>query len=130
MVSPVRVRVPPLLKCSHLQVKYRSLSVRLHIKHSYYHNYYHNGHSLKVPREEIVEAHGGLTVHGGGDVSVGVSGLLHGGVSEHLRDELQLLPVLEYQGGKSMPEVVEPDVRQTGALEERFVGAAPYGYSA
>jgi hypothetical protein len=40
-----------------------------------YHDRYHNGHSFLVPREEIVEAYGGLAMPGGGDVSVGVGGL-------------------------------------------------------
>ena len=90
MVSPVRVRVPPLYFCKDLQVKLSAIFAGLRIECRFYHNHYHNGHSLKVPREEVVEAHGGLAVHGGGDVGVGVGGLLHGGVSQHLRDQLQL----------------------------------------
>jgi hypothetical protein len=76
MVSPVRVRVSPLLFCKQLQDKRLALAARLHVERRFYHNRYHNGHSLKVPREEIVEAHDGLAVHGGGDVGVGVGGLL------------------------------------------------------
>ena len=66
MVSPVRVRVPPLLISSYLQEKRLSLSTRLRIECSIH----HNGRLLEVLREEVVEAHSGLTVHGGGDVSV------------------------------------------------------------
>src|SRR5215207_5343151 len=124
MVSPVRVRVPPLLFFRHFQVKLSALSARLHVRRLFYHNCYHNGRSLEVLREEIVEAHGGLAMHGGGDVSVGVGGLLHGGMPEHLRDELQLLPVLEHECGKGVPEVVESDAWQAGALQKRLVGTA------
>ncbi len=59
----------------HFQGKRPALAARLHVERRFYHNRYHNGHSLEVPREEIVEAHGGLAVHGGGDVDVGVGGL-------------------------------------------------------
>ena len=45
------------------------------VERCFYHNRYHNGLSLEVPREEVVEAHGGLVVYGGGDVGVGVGGL-------------------------------------------------------
>ena len=124
MVSPVRVRVLPLLFPSDLQGKRRALSVRLRIERSFYHSNYHNQHSLEVLREEIVEAHSGLAVHGGGDVGVGIGSLLHGGVPEHLRDQLQLLLVLKHERGKGVPEVVETNVRQTSALEERLVRAA------
>jgi hypothetical protein len=57
---------------------------RLPIECHWYHNHYHNGHSLKVPREEVVKAHSGLAVHGGGDVGVGIGCLSHRGVPEHL----------------------------------------------
>jgi hypothetical protein len=124
MVSPVRIRVSPLLLYSYLQVKRLALAMRIHVERRFYHNRYHNGHSFKVPREEIIEAHGGLAVHGGGDVGVGVGGLLHGGMPEHLRDELQLLPVLEHECGEGVPEVVESDVWQAGALQKRLVGTA------
>ena len=124
MVSPVRVRVPPLLFSRHFQAKCPALAARLRIERRFYHNHYHNGRSLEVLREEIVEAHGGLAMHGGGDVSVGVGGLLHGGMPEHLRDELQLLPVLEHECGKGVPEVVESDAWQAGALQKRLVGTA------
>src|SRR5215203_5779546 len=119
MVSPVRVWVPPLLFSRHFQVKLSALSARLQVRRLFY----HNGHSLEVLREEIVEAHGGFAMHGGGDVSVGIGGLLHRGVPQHLRDELQLLPVLEHECGEGVPEVVESDVRQACLLEERLVGA-------
>ena len=88
MVSPVRVQVPPLLFSKYLQVKLLALSGWQSIERRFYHNHYHNGHSLKVLGEEVVEAHSGLTVHGGGDVDVGVGGLLDRGVPEHLRDQL------------------------------------------
>jgi hypothetical protein len=55
---------------------------------------------------------------------VGVSRLLHGGVPEHLRNELQLLSVLEHERGEGVSQIVEPDVRQTSFLQKRFVGAA------
>ena len=74
------IRVSPLLFCRYLQGERLALSAQLHVERRFYHNRYHNGHSLEVPREEIVEAHGGLAVHSGGDVGVGVGGLLHGGV--------------------------------------------------
>ncbi len=35
-----------------------------------HHKCYHNGHSLEALREVVVEAHGRLTMHGGGDVGV------------------------------------------------------------
>ena len=120
MVSPVRVRVPPLLFFRHFQVKLSALSARLHVRRLFYHNCYHNGRSLEVLREEIVEAHGGLAMHGGGDVSVGVGGLLHRSVLQHLRDQLQLLPILEHESGEGVPEVIESDVGQIGAIEERL----------
>ena len=104
MVSPVRVRVPPLLFSRHLQEKHPAIFERLRIECRFYHNHYHNGHSLKVPREEVVEAHSSLTVHSVGDVGVGVGGLLYGGVPEHLRDQLQLFLVLEHECGESVPK--------------------------
>src|SRR5215213_4877897 len=110
MVSPVRFRVSPLLFCRDLQVKSLAALRRCSRGCSYYHNQYHNGRSLEMRGEEIVEAHGGLAVHGGGDVGVGVGGLLYGGMPEHLRDELQLLPVLKHECGEGVPEVVESDV--------------------
>jgi hypothetical protein len=33
-------------------------------------------------REEVVEAHGGLTVHGGGDVGVGAASVPPGGIED------------------------------------------------
>src|SRR5215212_9155850 len=87
MVSPVRVRVPPLLFSRHLQEKPLPLFVAALMKRGIH----HNGHSLEALREEVVEVHGGLAMHGGGDVGVGVGGLLHRSVSQHLRDQLQLL---------------------------------------
>jgi hypothetical protein len=86
MVSPVRVRVPPLLFSRHFQEKRLVISARFHVERRFYHNHYHNGHSLEVLREEVVEAHSGLTVHSGGDVGVGIGGLFHGGVPQHLGD--------------------------------------------
>jgi hypothetical protein len=78
MVSPVRVRVPPLLFSRHFQGKRSALSGRPHVEPHLHHNRYHNEtlwqRLSQVPREEIVEAHGGLTVHGGGDVGVGATG--------------------------------------------------------
>ncbi len=53
---------------------------------------HHNGHSLEALREEVVEVHGGLAMHGGRYVGVGVDGLPHRAVPEHLGDQLQLLP--------------------------------------
>jgi DNA-binding transcriptional LysR family regulator len=99
MVSPVRVRVPPLLFSKDLQRRPLALVGRPSIECRFYHNHYHNGHSLEVPREEVVEAHGGLAVHGGADVGVGVGCLPHRGVPEHLRDQLQLLSILEHDRG-------------------------------
>ena len=90
MVSPVRVRVPPLSFSTHFQEKPLPLFVAALMKRGIHHNCHHNGHSLEVLQEEVVEAHGGLAVHGGGDVGVGVGGLLHRGVPQHLRDQLQL----------------------------------------
>src|SRR5829696_3794760 len=124
MVSPVRVRVPPLLFSSNFQEKLLAIFERLCIECRFYHNHYHNGHSLKVPREEVVEAHGGLVVHGGGDVGVGIGCLPHRGVPEHLRDQLQLFLVLEHECGEGVPKVIEPDIRQACLLKQRLVGAA------
>lgn len=98
MVSPIRVRVPPLLSCKDLQGKRFALCAVAHIERGIH----HNGRSLEVLREEVVQTHGRLAVHGGGDVSVGVGGLLDGGVPEHLRDQLQLLPVLEHERGEGV----------------------------
>ena len=67
MVSGVRVRVPPLPFCSHFQVKYLGLITAALIECGIH----HNGFSREVFREEVVKAHGGLTVYGRGDVSVG-----------------------------------------------------------
>ncbi len=39
-------------------------------------------------------------------------------------DQLHLLAVLEHERGEGVPKVVESDIRQAGALEERLVGAA------
>jgi hypothetical protein len=92
MVSPVRIRVSPLLFYSYLQDKCSPLQAWPRIEFCFYHSRYHNGHSLEVPQEEVVESHGGLAVHGGGDVGVGVGGLFYRGVSQHLRDQLEFLP--------------------------------------
>ena len=111
MVSPVRVRVPPLLFCSNLQVNLSTLLPHPRTERTFYHNV----HALEVLREEIVEAHGRLAVHGGGDLGVGVGGLLHGSVPEHLRDQLQLLPVLGHERGENeMTRSILPS--QTGRV--------------
>src|SRR5215207_7279046 len=81
MVSPVRVRVPPLLFSRHFQEKPLDLFAAMLVKCGIHHNCHHNGHSLKALREEVVEAHGCLAMHGGGDVGVGVGGLLHRSVA-------------------------------------------------
>ena len=39
-------------------------------------------------------------------------------------DQVHLLAVLEHERGEGVPKVVESDIRQAGALEERLVGAA------
>jgi hypothetical protein len=70
MVSPVRVRVPPLLFSSHFQEKHSAISTWLLIERCLYHSYDHNGPSFEVVREEVAQAHGRLAVHGGGDVGV------------------------------------------------------------
>ena len=57
-----------------------------------------------MPREEVVEAHGGLAVHGGGDVGVGIGCLPHRGVPEHLRDQFQLFLVLEDESSEGVPK--------------------------
>jgi hypothetical protein len=67
---------------------------------------------------------GGGVLHVSKDVRVGVEGDGCGGVPEHLGDQLQLLAVLEHECGKGVPKVVESDIRQACALEERLVGAA------
>ena len=85
MVSPVRVRVPPLLFSRHFQGKRSTLFAWPRLERYVHHNYHHNGHSIEVLGEEVIEAHGGLAVHSGGDVGVGVGGLLDGGVPEHDR---------------------------------------------
>ena len=84
MMSPVRVRVPPLLFSRYLRVKLSALSMVLLIERRFYHNHYHNGHSLEVLREEVVEAQSGFTMHGGGAVGVGVGSLLRRSVPQHL----------------------------------------------
>jgi hypothetical protein len=124
MVSPVRFRVSPLPFYKYLQDKCSPLRARLYIEYCFYHSRYHNGHSLEMPREEIVESHGGFAVHGGGDVSVGAGGLFYGGVSQHLRDQLELLLVLEHEGGKGVPEVVETNVFQPKKRRSLYTGAS------
>ena len=84
---PVRVRVQPPSFSSHCQEKSLPLFVAALMKRGIH----HNGYSLEALREEVVEVHSGLAMHGGGDVGVGVGGLLHRSVSQHLRDQLQLL---------------------------------------
>ena len=79
---------------------------------------------FEVLREEVVEAHSGLTVHGGGDVGVSVGGLLDGGVPEHLRDQLQLLLVLEHKSSEGVPKIVKANIRQASTLEKRLIGTA------
>ena len=71
MVCPVRARAPPLLSCKDLQGKRFALCAVAHIERGIHHNRHHNGRSLEVLREEVVQAHGRLTVHGGGDVGGG-----------------------------------------------------------
>ena len=68
MVSPVRVQVPPLLFSSILQGKFSALSTRLYVERGIHHNGHHDGRSFEVLREAVVEAHGGLAVHGGGSI--------------------------------------------------------------
>src|ERR671920_846061 len=63
MVSPVRVRVPPLLFSRHLQEDSSASFARRHIEHGIH----HNCHLLEMLREEVVESQSGLTVHSGGD---------------------------------------------------------------
>jgi chorismate mutase len=111
MVSPVRVRVPPLLFSSHLQEKLITLFAAALIKRGIH----HNGHSIEVLREEVIEAEVGLTMYGGGDVSVGVGSLLDGGGPEHLRDELQLLPVLKPSRRSAIDPLLQM-LRIAGAL--------------
>jgi hypothetical protein len=68
MVSPVRVQVPPLLFSRNLQGKLSALSTRLYVERGIHRNGHHDGRSFEVLREEVVEAHGGLAVHGGGSI--------------------------------------------------------------
>ena len=106
MVSPVRFRVSPLLFIVVLQEKLSAILERLLIERRWYHNHYHNGHSLKVFREEIVEAHGGLAVHGGGDVGVGVAwphGLLLVPARTHNAVQVENCTFVRCQGTLSGP---------------------------
>jgi hypothetical protein len=68
MVSPVRVQVPPPLFSRNLQGKLSALSTRLYVECGIHHNGHHDGRSFEVLREEVVEAHGGPAVHGGGSI--------------------------------------------------------------
>ena len=58
------IQIPPLLFSGNLQGKLSALSTRLYVERGIY----HNGRSFEVLREEVVEAHGGLAVHGGGSI--------------------------------------------------------------
>jgi hypothetical protein len=78
MVSPVRVRVPPLLFSRLFQEKRLAHFARPRIER----RIHHNGHSLEVLREEIAQAHRGVAVHGGGDVSVGGTEVAPGGIED------------------------------------------------
>jgi hypothetical protein len=69
MVSPVRVRVPPPLFSSYFQGKPLALFAAAVTERGIH----HTEHSLEALREVVVEAHGRLTMHGGGDVGVGVT---------------------------------------------------------
>ena len=54
MVSPVRVRVPPLLFCRHFQEKRFGLFARPRIERGIH----HNGRSFEVLREELTKGKG------------------------------------------------------------------------
>ena len=76
MVPRIRVRVSPL--CFYTFLGKILDSTEATMRRALLltqHNRYHNGHSPLVSREEIVEAHCGLAVPGGGDVGEGVGGL-------------------------------------------------------
>ena len=109
MVSPVRARVPPLLFSTYFQeplALFATLTER-----GIHHKCHHNGHSLEALREVVVEAHGRLMMHGGGDVGVGVArphGLLLVPARTHNAVQVENCTFVRCQGtlsGPSYPQV-------------------------
>jgi hypothetical protein len=95
MMSPVRVQVPPLLFSRYLQEQSSALITTALLKRSIHHNCHHNGYSFEALRERLVEA------HGGGDVGVGVGGLLNRGVPELPATYLRGLPRHAEKAGRA-----------------------------
>ena len=111
MVSPVRVRVPPLLFSSYFQGEPLALFAAAVTERGIHHECHQNEHSLEALREVVVEAHGRLTMHGGGDVGVGVArprGLLLVSARTHNAVQVENCTSVRCQGtlsGPSYPQV-------------------------
>ena len=109
MVSPVRARVPPLLFSTYFQEPLALFAALT--EGGIHHKCHHNGHSLEALREVVVEAHGRLTMHGGGDVGVGVArprGLLLVSARTHNAVQVENCTFVRCQGtlsGPSYPQV-------------------------
>ena len=54
----------------------------------------------------------------GGDMGVGVEGESCGEVSEHTRHRLDVHPILQCDGGESVPEIVKSDFWQSCSFED------------
>ena len=111
MVSSVRARVPPPLFSSYFQGKPLALFAAALTERGIHHKCYHNGHSLEALREVVVEAYGRLTMHGGGDVGVGVArprGLILVSARTHNAVQVENCTFVRCQGtlsGPSYPQV-------------------------
>ena len=100
MVSPVRIRVPPLKKSCKSRKKVEGVERWRGGPYS----------SRTQPRlvEGVVHRARRRVTHAGQDVRVGVEGDGYGGVAEKFLDDLGVTPRSSKRGAR-VPQVVEPD---------------------
>jgi hypothetical protein len=117
MVSPVRIRISPLLFGRSLQEKRRDLvELRLWIGALYTNDY------TNALGQKYVQPIGHLSSHIRQHVRVEVEGHVYPGVAEHLLNHLGVFAAGEHEGREAVAQRVERDVRQTRTLEQRLKG--------
>jgi hypothetical protein len=117
MVSSVRIRISPLLFCRSLQEKRRDLvEFRLWIGTPYTNDY------TNALGQKYVQPIGDLSLNIRQHVRVEVEGRVYSGVTEHHLDHLGVFTTGEHEGGETVAQRVQGDVRQTRTLEQRLKG--------
>src|SRR5918997_5669127 len=75
--------------------------------------------------QRLLQSPSGTLLHIREYMGVGVEGYGDGSMSQHLRDDLGVYVSRQEQRRAGMPEVVKPDGRKSGHLEERLEGPLP-----